>query len=173
MKICGFVIYGPAHLRNLWICYSGMSPRICGFVTYKKKFACPPLLTTNCVEVADAAGSGGHPAPGLLPVLLLPPHPRPSLLHQGLQVHPTIHSSIGAGNSTHRIRDWKQVHCKNQYWKLEINIPRKGIARPQSQFHIHVSVSDLYILTIDLRILLQEIRGPTLGIYKSLTDTWI
>jgi hypothetical protein len=32
-------------------------------------------------------------------------------------------------------------------------------------------VSDLYIPTIDLPILLQEICGPILGIYKSLTDT--
>ncbi len=34
-------------------------------------------------------------------------------------------------------------------------------------FHIHVSVSDLYIPTMDL----QEICGPILGINKSLTDT--
>jgi hypothetical protein len=34
-------------------------------------------------------------------------------------------------------------------------------------FHIHVSVSDLYIPTMDL----QEMCGPILGIYKSLTDT--
>ncbi len=39
-------------------------------------------------------------------------------------------------------------------------------------FHIHVSVSDLYIPTIVMPILLQqEICGPILGIYKSLTDT--
>jgi hypothetical protein len=38
-------------------------------------------------------------------------------------------------------------------------------------FPIHVSVSDLYIPTNDLPILLQEICGPILGIYKSLTDT--
>jgi hypothetical protein len=39
-------------------------------------------------------------------------------------------------------------------------------------FHIHVSVSDLYIPTIDLPIVLQEIGGLILGIYtrKSLTD---
>jgi hypothetical protein len=77
-----------------------MSPRICGLT--KKRFACTALLTTTCLEVADAAGSGGHPAPDLLPLLLLPPHPGPSLLHQGLQVHPPIHSSIGAGNSLQR-----------------------------------------------------------------------
>ncbi len=41
------------------------------------------------------------------------------------------------------------------------------------KFHIHVSVSDLYIPTIGLCILLQEhyVYGPILGIYKSLTDT--
>jgi len=38
-------------------------------------------------------------------------------------------------------------------------------------FHIHVSVSDLYIPTIDLPILLQEICGLILRIYKSLPDT--
>jgi hypothetical protein len=38
-------------------------------------------------------------------------------------------------------------------------------------FHIHVSVFDLYIPTIDLPILQQEICGPILGIYKSLRDT--
>ncbi len=38
-------------------------------------------------------------------------------------------------------------------------------------FHIHVSVSDLYIPTIDLSILLQDICGMILGTYKSFTDT--
>jgi hypothetical protein len=38
-------------------------------------------------------------------------------------------------------------------------------------FHIHVSVSDLYIPTIGLPILLQEIMWTDPGIYKSLTDT--
>jgi hypothetical protein len=40
-----------------------------------------------------------------------------------------------------------------QYRKFEKNIPRKGTARPQSQFYIHVSVSDLYIPVIGLPIL--------------------
>jgi len=59
--------------------------------------------------------------------------------------------------------------------KLETNIPRKGIAQPSPNFHIHVSIclwAILYIPTIDLPILLQDICGPILGIYKSLTDTW-
>ncbi len=34
--------------------------------------------------------------------------------------------------------------AKNQCRKFETNNPRKGIARPQSQFHIHVSVSVIY-----------------------------
>jgi hypothetical protein len=38
-------------------------------------------------------------------------------------------------------------------------------------FHIHVSASDLYIPTIDLPTLPQEICGPILGIYQSLTGT--
>jgi hypothetical protein len=42
---------------------------------------------------------------------------------------------------------------------------------PLSQFHIHVSVSKLYIHTIGLPFLLEEICGLILGIYKSLTDT--
>ncbi len=42
-------------------------------------------------------------------------------------------------------------------------------------FHIHVYVSDLYsfVPTLDLSILLQEICGTILGIYKSLTDTFM
>ncbi len=37
-------------------------------------------------------------------------------------------------------------------------------------FPIHASVSDSYIPTTNLAVLLQEICGPILGIYKSLTD---
>jgi hypothetical protein len=38
-------------------------------------------------------------------------------------------------------------------------------------FHIHVSVGELYIPTMGLPFLLEEICRPILGIYKSLTDT--
>jgi hypothetical protein len=38
---------------------------------------------------------------------------------------------------------------------------------------MHVSVRNLCIPSIDLLILLQEIRWPILGIYQSLTDTWM
>jgi hypothetical protein len=49
--------------------------------------------------------------------------------------------------------------------------PEKELRGHSPNFHIHVSVSDLYIPTTDLPILLQKICGPILGIYKSLTDT--
>jgi hypothetical protein len=56
--------------------------------------------------------------------------------------------------------------AKNQYRKLETNVPGKGIARPQSQF-LHPCVCErfIYITTIDLPILLQEICGPIPRIY--------
>jgi hypothetical protein len=39
---------------------------------------------------------------------------------------------------------------------LNLSIPRKGIARPQSNFHIHVLVSDLHIPTLGQLIFLQQ-----------------
>jgi hypothetical protein len=67
------------------------------------------------------------------------------------------------------------MHCKepcNTESRKQI-FPEKEMHGPSPNFHIHVSVSDLYIPTIDLLILLQEICvcGPILGIYKSLKDT--
>jgi hypothetical protein len=49
--------------------------------------------------------------------------------------------------------------------------PEKELRGHSPNFHIHVSVSDLYIPTIDLPILLQAICGQILRIYKSLIDT--
>jgi hypothetical protein len=54
----------------------------------------------------------------------------------------------------------KQIFREKEYRGLSPN------------FHIYVSVSDLYISTIGLPILLEEICRPILGIYKSLTDTY-
>jgi hypothetical protein len=59
------------------------------------------------------------------------------------------------------------LHCKEPipiskqiflFWELRCYSPN---------FHIYLSVSDLYIPGIDLPILLQEICGPILGIYIS------
>ncbi len=52
-------------------------------------------------------------------------------------------------------------------------IPEKEYRGLSPTFHIHVSVSDLYIPTIGLPILLEEICRPILGIYKSLSGTWM
>jgi hypothetical protein len=49
--------------------------------------------------------------------------------------------------------------------------PEKELGGHSPNFHIQVSVSDLYMPTIDLPILLQEICGPILEIYESITDT--
>jgi hypothetical protein len=49
--------------------------------------------------------------------------------------------------------------------------PEKELRGQGPNFHIHVSVSDLYITTVGLPFLLQEICGLILGINKSLTDT--
>ncbi len=53
----------------------------------------------------------------------------------------------------------KQIFPEREYRGLSPN------------FHIHVSVSDLYFPTIGLPILLEEICRPILGLYKSLTGT--
>jgi hypothetical protein len=62
-----------------------------------------------------------------------------------------------------RTRYTKEVMLKNQiynvktqYRKLETIIPGKEIAWPHPNSLIHVSVSDLYVPTIGLPILLQE-----------------
>jgi hypothetical protein len=55
--------------------------------------------------------------------------------------------------------NWKQI------------FPEKEFSGHSPNFHIHVSVSDLNIPTIDLPNLLQETCGQILGIYKLLTDT--
>jgi hypothetical protein len=49
--------------------------------------------------------------------------------------------------------------------------PEKEYRGLSPKFHIHVSVSELYIPTMGLPFLLEEICGLILGIYKSLTDT--
>ncbi len=51
--------------------------------------------------------------------------------------------------------------------------PEKEYRGLGPKFHIHASVSDWYISTIGLPILLEEICRPILGLYKSLTDTWM
>ncbi len=68
---------------------------------------------------------------------------------------------------------YKGVLQRTNTENLKQIFPEKELLGHSPNFHIQVSVSDLYIPTIDLPILLQEmyICAPILGIYKSLTDT--
>ncbi len=63
-----------------------------------------------------------------------------------------------------------EVHWKDKMPKI---FPEKEYRGLSHNFHIHVSVNELYIPTMCLPFLLEEICGPILGIYKSLTDTWM
>ncbi len=49
--------------------------------------------------------------------------------------------------------------------------PEKELRGLSPNFHIHVSVSDLYIPRISPHISCSRIGRPIVGIYKSLTDT--
>jgi hypothetical protein len=51
--------------------------------------------------------------------------------------------------------------------------PEKEYRGLSPDFHIHASVGNLYIPTIGLPILMEEICRLLLGLYKSLTDTWM
>ncbi len=50
-------------------------------------------------------------------------------------------------------------------------LPEKEYRGLSTNFHIHASVNELYIPTIGLPILLEEICRPILGLFKSLIDT--
>jgi hypothetical protein len=63
---------------------------------------------------------------------------------------------------------WEHT-AKTKCRKLEKKYSQKRSLSPN--FHIRVSVSELYIPTMGLPFLLEEICGPILGIYKSLIDT--
>jgi hypothetical protein len=51
--------------------------------------------------------------------------------------------------------------------------PEKELRDINPNSYIHVSVSDLCIPMIGLPILLQEIGGPIVEIYRSITGTWM
>jgi hypothetical protein len=67
---------------------------------------------------------------------------------------------------------WPLCTAKTKYRNFETNIPTEKEYRGLSpNFHIHAFVSDLYIPTMGLPILLEEICRPILRLYKLLTDT--
>jgi hypothetical protein len=66
------------------------------------------------------------------------------------------------------------VHCKDSTYAKNSKqiIPEIKLHCLIPSSYIHASVSDVYIPTIGLPILLQKnIGGPIVGIYKSLTET--
>jgi hypothetical protein len=81
--------------------------------------------------------------------------------------HPKETTPHFAARSPHLCGLRNRLHtAKNQYQKFKTNF----LGSHCPNFHLLVSVSDLYIPTIDLPIQLQEICGPILGINKSHTD---
>ncbi len=58
----------------------------------------------------------------------------------------------------------KKLHAMQRTENPNQIFPEKELRGHSPNFHIHVSVSDLYIPTINLPILLQEICGLILGI---------
>jgi hypothetical protein len=64
---------------------------------------------------------------------------------------------------------WPTLQRKNAE-NLKQIFPEKEYRGLSPNFHIHVSVSELYIPTMGLPFLLEEICGPILGMYKSLED---
>jgi hypothetical protein len=71
----------------------------------------------------------------------------------------------------HRVVIMAHHTAKTHYRKFETNISRKRLCGLSPYFHIHVSVSDLYIPRSVCLFCCRKICGPILGIYKSLTDT--
>ncbi len=61
--------------------------------------------------------------------------------------------------------------AKTKYRNLKQIFPEKEYRVLSPSFHIHASVRDLYISTIGLPILLEEVCRPILGLNRSLTDT--
>ncbi len=68
---------------------------------------------------------------------------------------------------------WSVCLQRKNAENLKQIFPEKEYRGLSPNFHIHVSVSEIYISTMGLPFLLEEICGPILGIYKSLTDTWM
>jgi len=80
-----------------------------------------------------------------------------------VEIHSKEFLARWACNSLQRqnAENLKQIFLEKEYRCLSPN------------FHIHMSVSELYIPTMGLPVLLEEIVKLVLGIYKSLKDTWM
>ncbi len=63
-----------------------------------------------------------------------------------------------------------QRHCTENSKQI---LPEMKLSGLFTNSYIHVSVSDLYIPTIGPQTQYSKIGRPIMGIYKSLTDTWV
>ncbi len=77
----------------------------------------------------------------------------------------------GAGVRAQLEKEYRYKLQRKNAANLKQIFPEKEYRGLSPNFHIHASVSELYIPTMGLPFLLEEICGPILGIYKSLTDT--
>ncbi len=77
----------------------------------------------------------------------------------------------GAGVRAQLEKEFRYKLQRKNAENLKQIFPEKDYRGLSPNFHIHVSVSDLYTPTMGLPFLLEEICGPILGMYKSLTDT--
>ncbi len=68
---------------------------------------------------------------------------------------------------------WATTLQRQNAENLKQIVPEKEYQGLSPNFHIHVSVSELYFPTMGLPVLLEEICRRILGIYKSLKDTWM
>jgi hypothetical protein len=97
----------------------------------------------------------------------------PSLRCRGSPRLPSSPSSRGGHHQQLRvfgIGTFLHHHtAKTKYRNFETIFPKKEYRGLSPNFHIHASVSDLYIPTFGLPTLLEEICEPILGLYKSLT----
>ncbi len=92
------------------------------------------------------------------------------------KVHFTIgnsfQSSLTANEGPVRIQ-YKCLVPIYVFPEMQLIFPKQNYIVLSLNSYTHISVRDLYISRIGLPILLREISGRILGIYKSLTDTWM
>ncbi len=114
-----------------------------------------------CALLAGTCASACLGVPGLWCRLAWPPYSRgwTTRMSSLLLMDP----SSGHYKTTCRLYTLQRSNTEN----AKQIFPEKELRCHSPNFHIPLSVSDLYIPTIDL----QEICGRILGIYKSLTDT--
>ncbi len=91
----------------------------------------------------------------------------------------TFHHFCGSGMILYWIwilfsKSFPILTAKNQYWKFDKkNSNKRNCAATVPNSTSCVCERFIYIPTIDLPIMLQELCGPILEINKSLTDTWM